>query len=411
MFDHPQQQSSKGLPLFASPRLRLIFLTAGFIFLIFLRQLVGSFGVSLGYLYVFLISMAGLWFGIAGGLIAAAMSAVIFLLEVTFLTDWPGRDLVLKGLPLRFFIYFLEGIMLGLLSHLERRLADEKRQRDHLQDLAYRDELTGCLNYRWIVKKAESEILRAARYQKVMSLALLDIDHFKNVNDTYGHLGGNQVLKVVAETLAGHLRSMDVLGRYGGDEFLLVLPETDTEEAHAVLERMRSLFLQTLITLPGKGGDKGIQLAFSAGVATYPTHGHNGDEVISAADGALYRAKRSGRNKIMMERRRAVRHAPLLDFKVRIGNDADGEWTEALEVVNVSRGGMLILHPRHIRHEEVRVRILCNGGGLLPDFAGRIVRQREIDGHRFTVGITFVDIPDQCAEELCAPVAILTAGR
>ncbi len=397
--------------LIASPRFRLGFLIAGFIMLVFLRRLVGSFGVSLGYLYVFLISLAGLWFGITGGIIAAATSSVIFLVEVSLLTDWPGRDVVLRGLPLRFFVYFLEGIMLGLLCRLEKKLVDERKQKDHLQTLAYRDELTGCLNYRWIVKKADNEILRASRYQKLMSLAVLDIDHFKVINDTYGHLSGNQVLKVVAESLSLHLRTVDALGRYGGDEFLLILPETDADEAKAVLERMKHLFVQTGITLSTRGDAEIIRLAFSAGIATYPTNGHNGDELIFSADSALYRAKRSGRNRVMIERRQAVRYAPLPNLRIEIGDCSGRDWTEALEIENVSRSGMLILHPRLIPHADVCARISGVGDDTLPEIGGRVVRQWEVGGRLFRVGIAFVDVPDRVMERLCLPEAVLASRR
>jgi diguanylate cyclase (GGDEF)-like protein len=124
-----------------------------------------------------------------------------------------------------------------------------------------------------------------------MSVVMMDIDHFKQVNDSYGHPVGDQVIRSLSWLLKQRLRRHDVLCRYGGEEFLVGLPHTDTEQAHAIMDRIRQDFAK----IRHPYGDSHFSATCSAGVATYPIHSTS-DALIKAADEALYQAKRSGRN-------------------------------------------------------------------------------------------------------------------
>jgi len=199
---------------------RLGLIVAGFIWLLVLRQISGTFGVSLGYIYIVLISLAGFWFGLKGGIITAVFACVIFLIEVKIHASWPARDLVLRGAAFRLIVYLASGFILGYVSELQKKLSRE------IEYSAYHDKLTGCVNYTWIVEFLEKEIARSRRFIKEFSIILIDIDHFKSVNDTYGHLVGNDALAVFANVVKDNLRSMDIVGRYGGSSFWLSFPNS-----------------------------------------------------------------------------------------------------------------------------------------------------------------------------------------
>ncbi len=157
------------------------------------------------------------------------------------------------------------------------------------------DFLTGLLNRRGLEKKLSCEIDRSQRFKKTFSLAMIDIDHFKKVNDTYGHAVGDEVLKYVADGLSDKLRSIDTLSRFGGEEFVIIMPETALDGATPALERMRKKFVTGNFL-----GDDDISLnvTVSIGLAQYPSHGDTSAKLIESADAALYSAKRAGRNKL-----------------------------------------------------------------------------------------------------------------
>ncbi len=156
-----------------------------------------------------------------------------------------------------------------------------------VERLATRDSLTGVANRRLFDESLEREIARAVRLVTPLSLIVLDIDHFKHVNDSYGHQTGDTVLCEVADSLVTHTKALDVVARLGGDEFVVLLPGCAHEDALRVAERVRR-------ELARRGGNAPITL--SAGVATFPSHTSDGDQLISAADTALYEAKHRGRD-------------------------------------------------------------------------------------------------------------------
>jgi diguanylate cyclase (GGDEF)-like protein len=162
--------------------------------------------------------------------------------------------------------------------------------------LSIHDGLTGVFNHAYVIGALESEVERAKRYNATFSIILLDIDNFKAVNDSRGHLAGDAVLRSLAQLIVKSLRAIDLVGRYGGEEFLVILPETDLEKAYVVGEKLR----KTIETENFPYNDNTIQLTVSLGIASY----HNiksTQDFIKIADDNLYRAKAEGKNRIYYE--------------------------------------------------------------------------------------------------------------
>ncbi len=163
--------------------------------------------------------------------------------------------------------------------------------------MANTDGLTGLYNHRHLQERLQQEIERAGRYGRPLSVIMADLDHFKSFNDTYGHPRGDELLIAVAGTLRQLSRASDILARYGGEEFTLVLPETSAEKALVLAERVRQCVAALEVTGPlsRRGAETGVTL--SLGVASLAA-GSTKEEVIEAADVALYRAKRDGRDRV-----------------------------------------------------------------------------------------------------------------
>jgi diguanylate cyclase (GGDEF)-like protein len=167
---------------------------------------------------------------------------------------------------------------------------------ERVAEQAVTDQLTGLANNRHFREWMQRETQRLGRFGGELSLVLLDIDNFKNVNDTYGHLQGDQVLSSLGRILKLESRGVDEPARYGGEEFVLALPETPKAGAIEVAERVRERIEAT--TVDGVEGNKPIRVTASIGVATMPADGSDPQALIAAADAALYRAKRSGKNRV-----------------------------------------------------------------------------------------------------------------
>ncbi|GAA0251935.1 GGDEF domain-containing protein [Actinomadura nitritigenes] len=165
-----------------------------------------------------------------------------------------------------------------------------------LQAAARTDAKTGLLNAAAWQREADTELSRAQRTHDALALLLIDIDHFKRVNDTHGHLIGDQVLVGVASTLCHQLRDYDLVGRFGGEEFVVLLPGADTVEACRVAERLRGRVRR--LAVPAEEGT--VTVTVSVGVALFRTHGEDLIELLAAADLALYRAKESGRDRVCL---------------------------------------------------------------------------------------------------------------
>ena len=166
----------------------------------------------------------------------------------------------------------------------------------HLRNQMHRDGLTGLLNHVTIKTYLESEIARSLRQSEPLSFAMLDIDHFKDVNDTYGHPVGDRVIKSVARMLKKRLRKSDLIGRYGGEEFAIILPDTDITTARKVLDQVRENFSQIV----QQNDEVQFNCTLSVGI-TQLALDDNVDSLINTADDALYEAKHSGRNKVCVK--------------------------------------------------------------------------------------------------------------
>lgn len=162
-----------------------------------------------------------------------------------------------------------------------------------IEELAELDELTGASNRRSIMRMLEEEIARAARSGSPCSIALIDLDWFKRINDAYGHPTGDEVLRTFSITSFANIRSVDSFGRYGGEEFLLVFPDMDTERAVQALDRLRIIIAE----LDWSAFSPGMQVTISAGVTTLRAN-ETSDTLLARADSALYAAKAQGRNRI-----------------------------------------------------------------------------------------------------------------
>lgn len=169
----------------------------------------------------------------------------------------------------------------------------QKNKEEELESLAFKDVLTDAYNRRYFMEAAKIELARSERNDRRPVLALLDIDHFKRVNDTWGHDTGDEVLREFVKVVSGLLRKPDILARYGGEEFAVLLPETDIETASAIIDRIRSVVSSHVFECR----DANISVTFSAGIAA-PAATTNYGALITAADRALYAAKRAGRNRI-----------------------------------------------------------------------------------------------------------------
>ncbi|MCE9667357.1 diguanylate cyclase [Myxococcus stipitatus] len=183
---------------------------------------------------------------------------------------------------------------------LDRANKELARRREELLALSRTDALTSLFNRRCFEERLNEEFARSRRYQSPLSLVMLDIDHFKRINDTFGHPFGDQVLRAVAQTTRSRLREVDLLARYGGEEFVALLPETASPDALKVCERVREAIAALGLEHVGVDGKRQqVRLTASLGVATVPSEDLGSAEaLLRAADAGLYAAKEAGRNRV-----------------------------------------------------------------------------------------------------------------
>lgn len=195
-------------------------------------------------------------------------------------------------------VEFADVIVKAAVAAMKRAQALELTRADNrrLEELATRDPLTGLLNRRALLERLSAEVDRCRRFDKPVSILLLDLDHFKTINDSAGHLVGDDVLRQVAVLLDTAARTVDVVARYGGEEFVVILPETTPDGALIFAERLR----ERIGTYPfDVGGREPLHLTTSIGVASFPSpRVESMEDLFARADEALYRAKSSGRNQV-----------------------------------------------------------------------------------------------------------------
>ena len=173
----------------------------------------------------------------------------------------------------------------------------EARYHEEIYQLATHDALTEIYNRRHFIEMADKEIARAIRHARPLSLCIIDVDLFKPVNDRYGHISGDEVLRQIALLLRGHARSDDLAARIGGEEFALMLPECDAEAARAFAERLR----EAVAAAPFAPGGEPQRITVSIGIAELAADRDTRPALMAAADTALYRAKSEGRNRVCVE--------------------------------------------------------------------------------------------------------------
>jgi diguanylate cyclase (GGDEF)-like protein len=239
--------------------------------------------LSLSVFYIGPIAMAA-WYGgrlpaiwIAGLACLVGMIADLGpLTELGFLPFWNAM--------VRLAVLLVIG---GVVGELRRSLDTQRR-------LAHSDPLTGAANARCFDETAEKELARARRYRHPMTLAYLDLDNFKQVNDGFGHRTGDRVLQIVAETIQGQVRPSDLLARMGGDEFVILMPETNAEQACRAFERIRGV-------LESRIAASGWPVTLSVGIAEWSQEVDSIDRLFSRADSLMYQAKRDGKNRTVRE--------------------------------------------------------------------------------------------------------------
>ena len=170
-----------------------------------------------------------------------------------------------------------------------------RSSRRKIEQLTFTDDLTNVYNYRYLDRRLDEELRAARRFHTPLSLIYLDLDKFKAINDTHGHQTGNAVLSELGQFLRIAARATDLVGRMGGDEFLIILPNTGRNEAQIVSERFRAALEAHEFKLNGEGAHT---LRASMGVASYPEDARNKEGLIAGADQAMYRAKQSGGNRV-----------------------------------------------------------------------------------------------------------------
>jgi len=171
-----------------------------------------------------------------------------------------------------------------------------RQKNEELHEISITDSLTGLYNRKHLMETLDKEVARSQRYKHNFALLVVDIDHFKKYNDTYGHLAGDEVLRILASVFKDSIRGCDYAARYGGEEFIVILPENGPEEGVEAAERIRDMVTKEKFV----GNKRRVKVTVSVGVASYPQSGEDPESIIREADGALYQAKKLGRNRVIL---------------------------------------------------------------------------------------------------------------
>jgi diguanylate cyclase (GGDEF)-like protein len=281
-----------------------------------------------------------IYFGLRLGHVAAA-------LEATLTRDHPVR-LRVAGTPAERRLARAFNAASGAFVQVEARAAH--------------DRLTGVVNRETLLTTLGSEIERATRHHKWLSVAFIDIDRFKPINDTYGHHTGDAVLREIANLIGDNIRGSDLFGRYGGEEFMLILPETTPEEATVLAEHLRQLVMDhSLTTAPGHG----MKVTISVGVAGDVGSQLQADRLVDQADAAMYAAKSLGRNRTYRYRavddNAPVRRAPI-SAERRAAATAIGQW--ASDTAAEALASVLAPQPHHGGQPSDLIATLATGMAL-----------------------------------------------
>ncbi|MBC8282493.1 MAG: diguanylate cyclase [Nitrospinae bacterium] len=245
---------------------------------------------------------------------------------------------------------------------------------------------------------------RAQRYKSVFSVFFIDLDHFKKLNDTYGHQAGDLTLKAVADILQKMKRTEDTACRYGGEELVLILPETEKINALVIAERIRKKVEE--LELEFEGTTFGVTL--SGGIASYPADGKEVQEIVHAADVALYQAKESGRNRIFIHDFEK-RHYLRIDFtgEVQVKSVTKSMKPKNLDVQakNVSSSGILFESPIALEMgAQVQILLSIKDHSQPIAVSAEVARVEKFDSH-FDIGVSFLEIDNAEGSELAKTLA------
>ncbi|MZH41838.1 MAG: diguanylate cyclase, partial [Nitrospinae bacterium] len=259
------------------------------------------------------------------------------------------------------------------------------------------DGLTGLFNRRFFDEALEGEMKRAQRYEGSFSLIFFDLDNFKKLNDTYGHQAGDMTLKKTAEIMLTEKRTEDLACRYGGEELVLILPETTKVNALVIAERIRQKIEELELVFEGKQ----FSVTSSGGVASYPADAKDVKTLLNMADVALYQAKENGKNRIVLHNT-DKRHYIRVDFAgdVQI-NKIDQERSQVTaQGKNFSRSGLLLESPVPIDiGTRVKVKLADQKLDTPITMKAEVVRLEKFDSH-YDIGISFLEFNDISGDEL-----------
>ena len=270
---------------------------------------------------------------------------------------------------------------------------------DALYSLRY-DSLTGLYSRRTFDEVFVKEIERANRYGKELSVLFFDLDDFKQVNDTFGHLAGDDALEHVARVVMGEIRTIDIASRYGGEEIVVVLPETGKAAAFVVGERIR----EKVETMKLNYNDQIINLTISGGIATLPIDANDSKNLIANADIAVYKAKEAGKNNIVIyseNKRRFIRVDFITDIHVLEVDSKEKIGIVGIKSTDLSTGGILF-KSNHSIDLGTQVQLQIPTGivdePLLVD--GTVVRVEKFSSNQFDIGISFIKVEGSVRNEL-----------
>ncbi len=222
------------------------------------------------------------------------LTALGIIVMLFFAPHWPSLPSIFRHAFPALLLWLL--VVTGFGYYSQTRMAD--RMRELIRQRSFIDEVTSVFNYRYLNLRLAEEAERTRRHGGLTAVIYLDLDGFKQVNDSYGHQVGNVVLEHLATTMQQRVRSCDVLGRIGGDEFLAILPQTDRRQAYVLAERLREAVENYVLEVED---DQVIDwVTVSIGVAAYPVNGETIDNVITAADNAVYEGKKQGGNRVSL---------------------------------------------------------------------------------------------------------------
>jgi diguanylate cyclase (GGDEF)-like protein len=277
-------------------------------------------------------------------------------------------------------------------KELENPIIIEIEVYEQAEKLSNMDGLTGLFNRRYFEAVLDREFSRARRFDLDLSLIFIDIDNFKRYNDSHGHLAGDEALRIVGQAVLSSKRMIDVACRYGGEEFVLILPRTPKSGALIVGERIRKR-IEAL--KPGRGKSRHLKgaITISGGIATFPQDASDLHDLSIKADQALYLAKQSGRNRITLfstDKRRFMRIGIDRPIHYRLLDDEEGIYREA-RTLNISEGGMLFEVDKKIPvSSTVWVDLKLPRARKVHSFVGSVVYSNRGNPSHYQTGISFI---------------------